>query len=45
MTIQEQQEHLSKLEEFLLKQKERIEKLKKKCNKSCKDDIIQEPTK
>jgi|VirMetMinimDraft_7_1064189.scaffolds.fasta_scaffold381026_2 hypothetical protein len=33
MTVQEQHQHLAKLEEFILKQKERIEKLKKKCDK------------
>lgn len=33
MTVQEQQEHLEKIDKFLKKQKARIDKLKKKCNK------------
>jgi len=45
MTIQEQKEHLSKLEIFIEKQKQRIEKLKQKCNKNKKDDVVQKPTK
>lgn len=38
MTANEKTMHLSKLESFIEKQKERIEKLKKKCDGECKKE-------
>jgi hypothetical protein len=32
MTVKEKNEHMEKIDLFIKKQKERIEKLKKKCN-------------
>jgi len=36
MTKKEKKQHFEKLEDFLEKQKRRIDKLKEKCNKDCK---------